>query len=151
MSTFVAIAEASPHPAENGTAHSLSQYSVHSSAFTICSGPSQSDYLVRLPIHRSGRVSFVRTEDVDWIEADGNYALLHIGEHVAVLRRTLTSLASDLNPKQFVRIHRSTIVNKSKVREILSWSNGYHKVVLETGRQLRMSRYQQRAKNVLMD
>jgi two-component system LytT family response regulator len=86
---------------------------------------------------------------VDWIEAEKNHALLHVGERVAVVRRTLSSLEKELDPKQFVRIHRSTIVNRAKVREILPWANGHHSIVLDTGQQLRMSRYQQSARTLL--
>jgi two-component system LytT family response regulator len=106
-------------------------------------------YLARLPIHHRGRTSFVTLSNVDWIEAEKNHALLHVGERVAVARRTLTSLEKELDPEQFVRIHRSTIVNRAKVKEILPWANGHHSIVLETGQQLRMSRYQQSARVLL--
>jgi two-component system LytT family response regulator len=112
-----------------------------------CSEPTT--YLDRLPIHHRGRTSFVTLSNVDWIEAEKNHALLHVGERVAVVRRTLSSLEKELDPKQFVRIHRSTIVNRAKVREILPWANGHHSIVLDTGQQLRMSRYQQSARTLL--
>jgi two-component system LytT family response regulator len=111
----------------------------------------KAQYLERFSVQRHGRVFFVKAEDVDWIEAEKNYALLHIGTEVAVIRTTLNSLEHNLNPRQFVRIHRSTIVNRTKVRKIVSWFNGYHIVVLETGQQLRMSRYQQGSMRTLMD
>jgi two-component system LytT family response regulator len=111
----------------------------------------QTRYLERFSVQRYGRVRFVKAEDVDWIEAEKNYALLHIGTDVAVIRTTLNSLEHNLNPRQFVRIHRSTIVNRNKVRRIVSWFNGYHIVVLETGEQLRMSRYQQGSMRILID
>lgn len=107
-------------------------------------------YIERIPIHHRGRVSFVRVSNVDWIEAEKNHVMLHIGQQVAVVRRTLSSLEQQLDPKQFVRIHRSTIVNRAKVQEILPWVNGYHVIVLENGQQLRMSRYQQRSVRTLL-
>ncbi|HEY0263971.1 MAG TPA: LytTR family DNA-binding domain-containing protein [Granulicella sp.] len=105
----------------------------------------QAAYLERIPIHHRGRIVFVRVSNVDWIEAEKNHVLLHMGQQVAVVRRTLSSLEQHLDPKQFIRIHRSTIINRSKVQEILPWVNGYHEIVLENGQKLRMSRYQQRS------
>lgn len=110
----------------------------------------QAAYLERIPIQHRGRVILVRVSNVDWIEAEKNHVLLHMGQQVAVVRRTLSSLEQHLNPKQFIRIHRSTIVNRSKVKEILPWVNGYHMIVLEDGQQLRMSRYQQRSVRTLL-
>jgi two-component system LytT family response regulator len=117
---------------------------------SITSSAQRTEYLERIPVYQRGRVSFARVVDVDWIEAEKNHVLLHIGQKIAVVRRTLSSLEQHLNPKQFVRIHRSTIVNRAKVHEILPWINGYHMVVLETGQQLRMSRYQQRSARSLL-
>jgi two-component system LytT family response regulator len=111
----------------------------------------RTQHLERFSVQRNGRVFFVKADEVDWIEAEKNYALLHIGTAVEVIRTTLNSLEQTLNPNRFVRIHRSTIVNRSKVREIVSWFNGYHIVVLETGQQLRMSRYQQESMRILKD
>lgn len=118
----------------------------HEIAAESGSGPTHLD---RLPIHHRGRTSFVTLSTVDWIEAEKNHALLHVGERVAVVRRTLSSLEKELDPEQFVRIHRSTIVNRAKVKEILPWANGHYSIVLETGQQLRMSRYQQSARTLL--
>jgi two-component system LytT family response regulator len=106
-------------------------------------------YLDRLPIHHRGRTLFVTLSSVDWIEAEKNHALLHVGQQVAVVRRTISSLEKELDPEQFVRIHRSTIVNRARVKEILPWANGHHSIVLENGQQLRMSRSQQNARMLL--
>jgi hypothetical protein len=66
------------------------------------------------------------------------------------LRITLSGLESQLNPKQFVRIHRSTLVNVSMVKEIHPWFNGHHKVILLDGKELRMSRYQSESARLLL-
>jgi two-component system LytT family response regulator len=110
------------------------------------SGPT---YLDRLPIHHRGRTLFVTLFNVDWIEAEKNHALLHVGHQVAVVRRTISSLEKELDPEQFVRIHRSTIVNRASVKEVLPWANGHHSIVLENGQKLRMSRSQQSARMLL--
>jgi len=112
---------------------------------SLQTGLKEAVYLERIPIHHRGRITFVHVSSIDWIEAEKNHIMLHIGRQVAVLRRTLCSLEQQLDPKQFLRIHRSTIVNRACIKEIGPWVNGYHTVLLEDGQQLRMSRYQQRS------
>ena len=99
-------------------------------------------YAERLPVVENGRIIFVRTLEIDWIEAAGNYACLHMHKREHAIRETLASLQSKLNPRDFLRIHRSAIVNVHRIREIQPWFHGYHLVLLENGQQLRMSRYQ---------
>jgi len=102
----------------------------------------QDEYAERLPVTTNGRIQFVKTKEIDWIEADGNYARLHVGPGMHEVRETLANLERRLNPRDFVRIHRSTIVNIHRVKEIQPWLHGYHLVVLESGQRFRMSRYQ---------
>jgi len=99
-------------------------------------------YLEHLPVSGNGRILLVRTSEIDWIGADGNYALLHLGPRTLEVRETLTALEGKLNPRDFLRIHRSTIVNVNYIKEVQSWFHGYHLVVLQNGQELRMSRYQ---------
>ena len=68
-------------------------------------------HLERLMIKSSGRVFFLRTAEIDWIEAEGNYLRLHAGKDSHLLRETMNRLASKLDPDKFLRIHRSTLVN----------------------------------------
>ena len=96
----------------------------------------------RIAITENGRVHFVKTRDIDWIGAEGNYARLHVGIREYELRETLTSLQRRLNPLDFLRIHRSTIVNVHRIKEIQRWFRGHHLVLLDNGKELRMSRYQ---------
>jgi two-component system LytT family response regulator len=100
------------------------------------------EYLDHLPVSEKGRIHFVRTREIDWIGADGNYALLHLGPRTLEVRETLTALEGKLNPRDFLRIHRSAIVNVNCIKEVQSWFHGYHLVVLQSGQELRMSRYQ---------
>jgi two-component system LytT family response regulator len=99
-------------------------------------------YPDRLAIPKHGRVLFVATKEIDWIEAEGNYVRLHVGNRAHEFRETLTSLEQKLNPAEFLRIHRSTIVNVQRIKEIQAWFHGHHRVLLENGTELRMSRYQ---------
>ena len=99
-------------------------------------------YPGRLPIPNNGRLLFVATKDIDWIEAEGNYVRLHVGNRGYEFRETLAALEEKLNPSEFLRIHRSTIVNIHRIKEIQAWFHGHHRVLLENGTELRMSRYQ---------
>ena len=99
-------------------------------------------YPDRLAIPKNGRVLFVATKDIDWIEAEGNYVRLHVGNREHEFRETLAGLEEKLNPSEFLRIHRSTIVNIRRIKEIQAWFHGHHRVLLEDGTELRMSRYQ---------
>jgi len=99
-------------------------------------------YPDRLAIPKNGRVEFVATKDIDWIEAEGNYVRLHVGNREHEFRETLTELEEKLSPADFLRIHRSTIVNIQRIKEIQAWFHGYHRVLLQNGTELRMSRYQ---------
>jgi two-component system LytT family response regulator len=96
----------------------------------------------RVPVMENGRIVFVKTRDIHWIESAGNYARLHVASGHHEIRETLTSLEGKLNSREFVRIHRSIIVNLHYVKEVHPWFHGYHLVLLENGQELRMSRYQ---------
>jgi len=87
-------------------------------------------------------VVLVDVGEIDWIEASRNTVRVHVGKHAYALRETMANLAARLNPKQFARVHRSAIVNLGRIKAIHPWFNGYHVLVLSTGQELRMSRYQ---------
>ena len=78
--------------------------------------------------------------EIDFIEADGNYAKLHAGRKTHLLREKMNDLEGRLDPAKFVRIHRSIIVNLERIKEMHPHFNGDYVVVLEDGRQLRLSR-----------
>ena len=100
----------------------------------------QKNYLTRLMIKVSGRVVLLKVEEIDFIEADGNYAKLHVGRKAHLLREKMHDLEGRLDPAKFVRIHRSIIVNLDRIKEMHPHFNGDYIVVLEDGRQLRLSR-----------
>jgi len=101
------------------------------------------EFVERLPVSSNGRILLIDVQLIDWIEAEGNTTNLYVGSQRYELRETLSALQKKLDSKHFLRIHRSTIVNIRRIREIQPWFNGYHLVVIEGGKQLRMSRYQQ--------
>lgn len=100
----------------------------------------QKNYLTRLMVKVSGRVVLLRVDEIDFIEADGNYAKLHVGPKAHLLREKMHDLEERLDPARFVRIHRSVIVNLDRIKEMHPHFNGDYLVVLDNGRQLRLSR-----------
>ena len=102
--------------------------------------PGAPSYIGRFAVRSDGRVRFVAAADVDWIEADGNYMVLHVGETRHRLRASLAGLTEGLDPKRFVRIHRSVIVNVERIREVQPWFGGDYIAILRTGAKLRVSR-----------
>lgn len=97
-------------------------------------------YITRITVRDRDRVRFVKTSDVDWLEASGNYVIVHAGREKHVLRDTLTSLESQLSPKEFVRLSRSAIVNLSRVQHVEPAFNDEHVVVLGDGTRLTLTR-----------
>jgi len=100
------------------------------------------EYVDRLTVAENGRIFLIDVDEIDWIAASGNYALLHTLRRTYEIRQTLTELEAKLNPREFLRIHRSTIVNIRRIKEIQPWFRGHHVVILKNGQELRMSRYQ---------
>jgi two-component system, LytTR family, response regulator len=94
----------------------------------------------RLLVKSGGRISFVRLDDVDWVEAAGNYVRVHVGKEDHLLRESLSALEKKLDPTRFVRIHRSTIVNLEHIRELQPAFHGDFVVLLHDGTELTVSR-----------
>lgn len=106
--------------------------------------------LRRLLVKTPGRVVAVRVEDVESIEAAGHYAELRTGSAAHLVRHTIGDLERRLDPSRFARIHRSTIVNVDKVRELQPAFHGESVIVMLSGRRLRCSRsYGHRLKHAL--
>ena len=94
----------------------------------------------RLLIKSGGRVSFVDVDAIDWVEAEGNYVRIHAGGQVHIMRETMNGLFERVGPHQFFRIHRSRIVNVTRVKELLIAGGGDYHVVLWDGTRLGLSR-----------
>jgi len=95
----------------------------------------------RLMIKSGGRIFFLRVDEVDWIEAAGNYVRLHVGSEVYRMRETLGALEDKLDPRRFVRIHRSQVVNLDRIQELQPWFHGEYVVFLKDGTKLKLSRH----------
>jgi len=96
--------------------------------------------LERIVIKSTSRVFFLRTDEIDWIEAAGNYLRLHVGDDVHLLRETMSNLETRLNSGKFLRIHRSTMVNIERVKELRPLFHGDYQVLLHDGTELTLSR-----------
>jgi two-component system, LytTR family, response regulator len=94
----------------------------------------------RFVVKSGGRVYFVRTEEIDWVEAAGNYVKLHVGDQTHLVRETMTAMEAQLDPDAFVRIHRCHIINIERVSEMQPWFNGEYVVCLNGGARLTLSR-----------
>jgi two-component system LytT family response regulator len=97
-------------------------------------------YVERLPIKSSDRIFFLSVEDIDWIEAADNYVRLHAGSRSHLLHETMTNLEKRLDPAQFLRVHRSRIVNVKRIKELHPLFHGEHIVVLQDGTRLSTGR-----------
>jgi len=94
----------------------------------------------RIPVKSQGRVIIVNVAEIDWVEADGDYVSVHVGAKSWLLRDTIAAAEARLALSGFVRIHRSTLVNIYRVRELLPLSKGEFTVVLLDGTELKLSR-----------
>ncbi len=94
----------------------------------------------RLMIKSGGRVSFVDVNQIDWVEAEGNYVRIHAGADTHLFRDTMANVVERLGAHRFLRIHRSRIVNVERVRELLIAGGGDYQVVLRNGERLGLSR-----------
>ncbi|MEO8482479.1 MAG: LytTR family DNA-binding domain-containing protein [Acidobacteriota bacterium] len=102
-------------------------------------GPPPS-FISRFTVRDGERLLLIRTRDIEWIEAAANYLLLHAGPRAFQVRMTMTDVERRLDPKQFARIHRSTIVNLDRVASIHPEYHGEYRVVLASGQALKVGR-----------
>ena len=106
----------------------------------VTTEPERDIPLDRLVVKSGGSTRFVRVVDIDWIEAAGVYANLHVAGKELLYRSALTDLAGRLDPARFVRIHRSAIVNIESILRLEPISHGEFEVVLKDGSRSRISR-----------
>jgi two-component system LytT family response regulator len=94
----------------------------------------------RFSVRTKQRISIVDVMEIDWIEASGDYVTLHAGKKSYLLRQTMNRVESQLDPSRFLRIHRSTIIQASRIRELVSLDNREYLIRLNTGAELKSSR-----------
>jgi two-component system LytT family response regulator len=126
---FAALLNEVGHPAGRGL-----------EATAEASVPQPTAPLSRLTVRVDGNLHLIPVGEIDWIEGAGNYVNIHAGKRSLPLRSTLVTLASRLPHERFVRIHRSTIVNVERIREVQAWFGGDYIALLHGGEKLRVSR-----------
>ncbi len=101
---------------------------------------SAAKYSDRLAVKESGKVLLLKADEIDWIEAAGDYVCLHVARKSHLLNESMNSLVAKLDPNHFVRVHRSTVVNLERVKELHPHFNGEYFILLHDGTQLKLSR-----------
>jgi len=94
----------------------------------------------RMAVKSGGRTIFLQLDELDYVEAAGNYARLRVGSQEYIIRETMSALEAKLPQSLFVRIHRSVIVNRTRIKELRPWFTGEYVVILTTGKELTLSR-----------
>ncbi len=102
----------------------------------------QPSYLERIAVRKGSRLFVIDVSDIDWFGAESGLIFIHTKEEKYVTNYTLEELESRLNPKMFFRAHRSAIVNLTRIKEIIPWFAGSHKIKLTTGAEVDLSRGQ---------
>jgi DNA-binding LytR/AlgR family response regulator len=105
----------------------------------------QRQYVARLAVRDHDRIRVLDVDEVDWVDTQKGEVVVHVGDEVYPIRRTLAELEARLDPARFFRTHRSAIVNLDRVEEIVPWFKGSHKLRLTTGAEVDLSRRQARA------
>ncbi len=104
----------------------------------------------RLVVKSGGRVYFLKADEIDWVEAAGNYVRLHVSKDSHLMRETMNGIEVRLDTRHFTRIHRSTIVNLERIKELQPWFHGDYVVLLRDGTRLTLSRgYREKLQQVL--
>lgn len=104
----------------------------------------------RILLKSSGEIFFLKAEEIDWIEAEGDYMKFHVNGRAHLMRETMARLEARLDPKRFIRIHRSTIVNIDRLRKLSPSFAGEYAVILHDGTKLKLSRgYHERISSLL--
>jgi two-component system, LytTR family, response regulator len=105
------------------------------------SGGDSAPFPRRFLVKGDGQMYFVSVDDIDWVEAYGNYVRLHVGKGVHLIRETLGNIERKLDPSRFARVHRSSIVNLDRVSRMDLWGAGDYVVLLKDGTKLKLSRW----------
>jgi two-component system, LytTR family, response regulator len=96
-------------------------------------------WLERLLVKKGGRFVFLKVDQIDWVETAGNYLRLHCGSEEHLIRETMTSLEAKLDPSRYARIHRFTLVNLERIKEVEPFFHGDYVVKLQNGKELTLS------------
>jgi two-component system LytT family response regulator len=102
--------------------------------------PTKSEYLMRLAVKSGERIFLQNVDEIDWIEVQGDYLHLHVKGKSHLLRETMNTIAAKLDPKKFIRVHRSIIINIERVKDFQPLFKGEYIITLKDGKRLKTSR-----------
>jgi two-component system LytT family response regulator len=131
------VREAMSHVTDNAIVQRVRQAAAN---LKVAISPSKGPAVDRLPIKVNGRIMVIRVADIDWIEADGDYVSVHVGGKTWLMRETIAAVELRLALSGFVRIHRSTLVNAERVKELQPQDKGEYTVILNDGTELKLTR-----------
>jgi len=97
-------------------------------------------YLEKVVVKDGGKIFFVKTKHIDWVESAGNYLKLHVGNSIHMIRDTMNAFEQKLNPQEFVRVHRSFLVNIEAIDNLESWGNTEFVITLTSGNKVQSGR-----------
>jgi two-component system LytT family response regulator len=132
------VREAMSHATDNAIGRRVRQVAAD---LQVAASPSKVSAVDRLPIKVNGRIIVIRVADIDWIEADGDYVSVHVGGKAWLMRETIAAVELRLVLSGFVRIHRSTLINAERVKELRPQDKGEYTVVLDDGKELKLTRH----------
>jgi two-component system LytT family response regulator len=132
------VREAMAHAADAAMVQRVRQVAAD---LQVAASPSTVMTVDRLPIKSNGRIIAIRVADIDWIEANRDYVSVHVGGNTWLMRETIAAVELRLALSGFVRIHRSTLVNAERVKELRPQDKGEYTVVLNDGTELKLTRY----------
>lgn len=97
-------------------------------------------HLEKVVVKDGGKIFFVKTKDIEWVESAGNYLKLHVGKNVHMIRETMNAFEQKLNPQEFVRVHRSSLVNIEAIDNLEGWGNTEFIITLQSGHKVQSGR-----------
>jgi len=132
------VREAMSHATDNAIVQRIRQVAAD---LQVTTSPSKLSAVDRLPIKVNGHIMVIRVAEIDWVEADGDYVSVHVGGKTWLMRETIAAVELRLALSGFVRIHRSTLVNAERVKELRPEDKGEYLVVLNDGTELKLTRH----------
>ena len=97
-------------------------------------------YVEKVVVKDGGKIFFVKTKDIEWVESAGNYLKLHVGKTIHMIRETMSAFEKKLNPQEFVRVHRSSLVNIDTIHNLENWGNTEFIITLNSGHKVQSGR-----------
>ncbi len=119
--------------------HSQGDYNTQLLNYLKASNPSKK-YVEKVVVKDAGKIFFVKTKDIEWVESAGNYLKLHVGKTIHMIRETMNAFEQKVNPQEFVRVHRSYLVNIDVIHNLENWGNTQFIITLNSGDKIQSGR-----------